>query len=234
MSLSKADREKYGPGWGEVIFGAVLCILLGVFLTAVHLTFKPVTTITKPDPKLAPDQVTYMEGGTDRYRGQGWMRKRQDFLKGRSISLSEEELNVAVVQAGEKASAPAEKSSTLKQKKKEEPTDGPYIIPGTLNFRIADGLVQVSLPFNIPLLDQTVIVQASGTFVKEKGANEIFEFVPSRFYLGSLPLHRVPGLCEELARRAAASEAIPADMKEAWAKAVDVRVEGRVLHVDLP
>jgi hypothetical protein len=205
-----------------------------VLLASLHLILRPVVTVTKlPDPKVLPGQVTYIEGSKDGNRGQGWMRKRQAFLDGQSIEVTEEELNTALVKPSDKPAAPAR--DVLKQKKKKEEEakkDEPYLVPGSLNFRIADKLVQVSLPVRIPLLDTSVVIQAAGTFAK--GSSGTFEFVPQRFYVGSLPLHKVPGLSEELVARASRADAVPEDLRAAWAKVTDVRIEERLLKVDLP
>jgi hypothetical protein len=48
--MSKVDRAIYGPGWGEVIFGALLSLVLGVVLGALLLVLKPVV-IAKETPK---------------------------------------------------------------------------------------------------------------------------------------------------------------------------------------
>lgn len=242
MSSSKVDRANYGPGWGEVILGAVLAILLGVVVAMIYLAFKPVVTVTKlPDPKVAADQVTFIEGSKDTYRGQAWLRKRQAFLDGNSIELTEDELNAALSKAAPKPE-PKAAATVLKQKTKEQEkkkaeeeaaqADAPYFVPGAINFRVADKLVQVSLPVSIPLLDTTVIIQAAGTFAKGPSGN--FEFVPERFYIGSLPVHRIPRASEEIIKRLSASDVLPEDMKTAWAKVADVRIEGRLLKVDMP
>jgi hypothetical protein len=44
----------------------------------------------------------------------------------------------------------------------------------------------------------------------------------------------VPGLSEELVARASRADAVPEDLRAAWAKVTDVRIEERLLKVDLP
>ena len=246
MSFSKVDRATYGPGWGEIIFGAVLAIALGILIAMSFLAFKPVATVTKlPDPKVLEGQVTFMEGSKDAYRGQTWIRKHQAFLDGKSIELTEDELNAAIAKSAAppaKAEPKAEVREIIKPKKKAEAekkkadqaaaADEPYLVPGPINFRVADGLVQVALPVRIPLLDTSVIIQVAGVF--EKGSSGTFEFVARRFYIGSLPVHSIPHASEEIFARLSRSDAIPEDMRSAWAKIVDVRIEKRLLKIDMP
>lgn len=255
-SKKRMERELYGPGWGEVIFGAVLCVALGVLLAMVYLAFKPVAVVASlKDPKILPGQVTFIEGSKDSGRGQAWTRtKRAAFLAGQAVDLNEEELNSEVAfalmlraKAASLAKAePAkpekvEDPNVLRPKKKEEAKpaapapgeaapDAPLLDPGLVNFRIADNAVQISMPVGIPQIEQTVIIQATGVFARSSGGS--FTFVPSKFYVGSLPLHLVPGASEELVKRAFASEYIPADIRTAWEKLSEVRIEGRTLKLD--
>ena len=46
----KTDRAKHGPGWIEVIFGALLSLVLGVLVGALLLAFRPVVVV-KEMPK---------------------------------------------------------------------------------------------------------------------------------------------------------------------------------------
>lgn len=229
MSAANVDREKYGPGWGEVIIGALLALLLGVLLASLYLILKPVATVSRlPDPKVPAGTVTYMAGSNDTRRGQVWTVKHKALMAGHSSSLSEDELNVAFNSAKPE---PAAKSKTLEAKKKEKPAE-PWYVFGAINFRIDKNVFQVAVPVKIPLIDTSIILQSSGSFAKNSDGT--FVFKPDNMYIGSLGLHSIKGLPDEIVRRLMASEAIPEDMRSVWNKASDVRVEGRTLVIEMP
>ena len=54
----KIDRAAHGPGWAEVILGAVLSIVLGVVLGAVVLIIRPVVVAKELPKEPDPNSLT--------------------------------------------------------------------------------------------------------------------------------------------------------------------------------
>lgn len=223
MSSSKIDRALHGPGWVEVTLGALLSILLGGLLAAVYLVTKPVSIVRELPKEKVSGQVYYIEGGKDANKGRTWLRKRQALLEGQSIELTEEELNTALA-------TPTEKPKDGTAAAKQQPSADALFVPGTVNFRLADDRLQVGLPIKFPLLNQTIVVQASGGFEKSGG---LWEYSPDLFYVGSCPLHRLPVIEGLLLKRVFANQGMPDDLAAAWKKLSGVKVEGRVLKLQL-
>ena len=73
--------------------------------------------------------------------------------------------------------------------------------------------------------------QAAGKF--EKG-DDGFVLVPDRFYIGSFPLHRLPGLSSQVLGVIMNRMQIPEDLKVAWKKLANVTVEGSTLKLTMP
>ena len=80
-------------------------------------------------------------------------------------------------------------------------------------------------------LNRQVILQAAGTFEKGDGG---FVLVPTRFYIGSFPLHRLPGLSSQVLGLVMNRMQIPEDLKAAWKKLANVTVEGSTLKLTMP
>ncbi len=217
MSSSKIDRARYGPGWGEVVFGALLSVVLGVVLCAVWLVLKPVPTVTEAPRKPEPGTVYYIRGSADSDLGKAWLRKRHAFLDGQSIGLTEDELNMAV--------------ATPMERPKTEPgrEDEVGLTPGVINFHVARGKLQVALPVKVAFFGRTVIVQASGDFERRGG---FFQFVPTELYVGSCPVERLPVIRSLVLKRIYAAQDIPDELVAAWDKLSEVRIEGRVLKLE--
>ncbi len=215
-----------GPSWTEVIIGAVLSFVLGVALGAAYLVFKPVATVKTLPKDLAADMVYYIEGSHDTSKAKLAAAKQRDLVQGHSIVLTEDELNailapstpVAPAATPGKPGAPAAAAPAAQM-----------LTPEAPNFRVRDGVMQIGLPVRIAAfgwLDQTVILQARGTFTK---SGDTFVFEPSEFYVGSCPVERLPAVQSAIFKRAVA--AAPAEMTAAWSKLTDVAVEGSTLKL---
>ena len=115
------------------------------------------------------------------------------------------------------------------------PAPGGFIQFGTPNFRIADGVLQIGnegeLDVDMLGIKRPLILQASGRFVKQAGG---FAFVPDQLYVGSCPMHKLPGVAEFLLARVLANEKIPEDIAAAWKKLAAVSIEGRSLRLTMP
>ena len=216
------------PSWAEVLIGAGLSLMVGVVLGAAYLVLKPVETVQfLPQPPVA-GEVYFREGSRDTNKGNTWLRKRQAFLDGQSIDLTEDELNTAVATPIEKPKGGAGQPASAA---KPAPADDALLTPGAVNFRIDGGQVQVGVPVRVNLLDATVIVQAAGGFVKK---GDTFTFVPKVFYVGSCAVDRLPIVEGLIMGRLFAAQGVPKELTDAWAKLANVSVDGKTLKLAMP
>jgi hypothetical protein len=104
---------------------------------------------------------------------------------------------------------------------------------GTPNVRINGGEMQVGVPVTVNALglDQKVIVQARGGFVKKENG---FAYEPSSIYFGSCPVERLPFLSNYVRNKALALQTLPEDIKTSWAKLTNVAIEGNALKLTMP
>jgi hypothetical protein len=219
------DRARYGPSWFEVIFGALVSIVLGVVLAVGYFVFRPVTRVKEFPKDPVPGTVYYIEGSRDYSNARRLTAKQRFFAKGGSVVVNEDELNTAA----NPVTAPVAPGS--------EPAAGPSAIlsPGSPNFRIHDGLLQITVPMRIKVdtifLDQTVLVQATGTFVRQGDA---FVFSPKSVYVGSCPVDRIPRAVNFVMKKVFASQPVPPDIAASWGKLADVTIEGSTLRLTMP
>ncbi len=103
--------------------------------------------------------------------------------------------------------------------------------PGVINFRLHDGMLQAAMAGNFSALGFGLapLVQVRGGFVRGAAG---FQLQPAEFYLGSLPLHRLPGLAGWLLNRMlTAQTGVPVELQDAWHKLGNVAVEGDTLKL---
>jgi hypothetical protein len=223
--MAKFDRSHYGPSWIEVILGAVLSIVLGVLLAAGYFVFKPVTKVKELPKEPAAGTVYYIEGSRDYSNARRLVAKQKFFLKGGSVVVNEDEINAAA----SPVSAPVTPGS--------EPAPAPatMVTPGSPNFRIHDGMVQISVPVRLKVdlvyVDTTVLVQATGGFLRR---GSTFVFVPKTVLVGSCPVDRIPRAVEFVMKKIYDVQPVPEDIAAAWAKLADVTVEGTTLRLTMP
>jgi hypothetical protein len=232
---NKIDRAMHGPSWTEVILGAVLSVALGIVLGVVVLVLKPVTVAKseKDIPKESTaEKVYYIEGSRDSAKAKDALSKRKAFAAGRSVNVTEEELNALVTpvpaapppapKPGDKAK-PAEKGAAAA-------SEG-YLAIAAPNFRIRNNVMQVGVPVTVNMLGQKVIVQARGGFTKK---GDEFVFDPNELYFGSCPIQRLPYLPGYVTRKILAAQPIPDDVAAAWPKLANVSIEGNTLKLAMP
>jgi len=240
MKDKKLERALYGPSLFEVTLGAVLSVGLGLVAGVAYLVYKPVETVKAP-PKEAdrvPGQIYFVEGSKETGKAKQWRTKRKQLADSTpgEIALIEDELNLwfapeAPAKAAPKpavAGKPGEPAAPV-----DEPLPDELVTWSHPGFRIADNSVQVSCsatfnPLRMLALDVPLVVQANGGF--EKDGDE-FVYSPKTFYVGSLPVHRIPGVTSYLIKRAKQSQALPEEGIAAWKKVANVTVDGRVLKI---
>jgi hypothetical protein len=232
---SKIDRKPHEPGWGEVILGAALSVVLGVVLGAVALVFKPVI-IVKELPKEPVASATYfVEGTRDTNKAKQAAAKRKAFAQGATgvFSISEDDLNTLAGPATPVPAPGAKPKPGEKAAPAATPPNGESLTAGTPNFRIRDGKVQIGFPVTINSLgpDIKVFVQAQGNFSKK---GDMFVFEPDSLLVGSCPVQRLPYASSYVTQKFLASQKIAEDIAAAWPKVTGVAVEGSMLKLTMP
>lgn len=226
---SKVDRAVHGPGWGEVILGAILSLILGVVLGAVLLVLKPVVIAKELPKQPAADTVYYVEGtkgGSDAARQA--LAKRKAFAEGQSVTVTEAEINAlasaasppaAPVKPGAKPAAPASANET--------------VAVGVPNVRLHGGVMQVGAPVTLTVfgVEQRLIAQARGGFEKD---GDVFVYDPREIYLGSCPVQRLPFVSSYIRAKVLQSQKVPEDIAASWAKLANVAIEGNELKLTMP
>lgn len=241
--MSRRKKANNEPSWFGVIFAALLSVALGVVLGAALLAIKPVTIVKAPvkDEEREAGMVYYVQGSRDTAKAAAATAKRQAFLSGQSVSLTEDDLNLLAGPAPAPIPAKAPKSADKAAKPAEKPAPTPAadgaaadtIVLGTPNFRIVDQDLHVAVPTTLNLLGlaQPVIVQTRGGFVKE---NDMFVYVPQSITIGSLPLDRLPMASRYVRDRVINAQTISNELKVAWAKVANVAIENKTLKLTMP
>jgi hypothetical protein len=221
---SKIDRAHNGPSWTEVTIGALLSVVVGAMLAAAWLVLKPVETVRELPKEPTKGVVYYIEGSANSTQGRLWQRKQQAFMAGQTVSLNEQELNSAVktLTAESAKAAPADSAQP------------DMITAGTVNFRIADGLLQMAAPVDLNiygLFQSKVQIIAQGTFER---SGEKYAFSPTKLYVGSCRVDRLPVVGGLILNKLWAAAALPEALTSAWAGLANVTIEGSQLQLVMP
>src|SRR4051812_40220514 len=232
----KIDRAAHGPGLAEILVGVVLSLILGVLAGAVLLILRPVA-VAKEMPKEKdrdPHAVYYIERSRDTSKAKQALAKRKDFVEGRSIVVTEDEINSITnpapatppgAKAGDKKGPEKKADPKAKGKEKEkgkeappaEENSGDALAVGAPNVRINGSDIQLGVPVTINALGlgQRVIFQAHGGFVKK---DNVFVYEPDQIYFGSCPIQRLPFLAGYVRNKVLEGVKIPEDIKASWVK----------------
>ena len=245
------DKSAHEPGWGEVILGAALSVVIGALLGALALMLKPVAQV-KELPKEPVAGMTYvLEGSHDTAKARQADTKKKAFLAGRSVVVTEDEINSflkplpppapppgAKPKPGEKPKTPDKAPAAAAAKpaapgKPGAPAPDEMLALGDPNLRIRDGVVQIVVPVKVTVLglDQNVLAVSSGTFVKKDSG---FVFAPATLMIGSCPVQRIPFASGFLGKKVLTAKAVPDDIAGAWGKLADVAVDGNTLKLTMP
>lgn len=229
--MSKVDRAIHGPSWGEVIFGAILSVVLGVVIGALLLVLKPVVTAPDVPKEPVPGTVYYTPGARDGNAGRQAMAKRKAFVAGQSVKVTEQEINAladaAVAPAPQTPAKPGEKAAPAPAA-----PEG-FLTPGAPDVRIRSGTMQIAVPVAIDVFGfgTKLIVQARGGTFEKSG--DTYSYQPAEVYLGSCPVQRLPFLNGYVRSKLLASHPIPEDIASAWSKLSNVTIEGNTLNLAL-
>ena len=233
---TKVSRALHGPSWTEVILGAAISLLLGVVLGAALLVLRP-PVVAKTPPKETErvrGAVYYIEGSRDTAKAREAPQKRQAFVGGQSVTVSEEELNALVSMPPSGATAPAKVAEKGKDAARATAAAVAEMLTiGSPNFRIQEGGLQLAVPVTVNTFDLglKLIAQARGGISKQGGS---FAFDAKEMYLGSCPVQRLPVLAGYVRERIIAAQALPDDVKGSWAKLASVTIEGSKLKLTMP
>jgi hypothetical protein len=236
----KIDRATHGPGFVEIVLGAVLSVILGVVLGAGLLILRPVVIEKQMPKEPVRGAIYYIEGSRDTSKAKQALAKRKAFVEGQTVSVTEDEIN-SLIGSNQPAAAPAAAPKAAEKGKAPEkakeaappPPSDDMIATGAPNVRISGSELQVGVPVTINALGfgQKVIVQARGGFVKRESG---FVYEPSSMYFGSCPVQNLPFISNYVRNKAIASQPIPDDIKAAWAKLANVSIEGNALKLTMP
>lgn len=246
MANVKIEKALYGPSWMEVGLGAVLGLLVGVATACVYLTFKPVKTVKEPpkDDSRVPGMVYYQPGRTDGASA-GWQNKQKRFLAGGSVELNESELNAwaavdlkgsAPKPAGPGAPPPAAapaKAPADAAKAGEAPASGQFLSGQVVNFRLIGDRLQFGFTCHLDYfgLGTDVVVHAVGRL---RNTSDGVRFAADEFYIGSCPLNKLAGAGLPLMSKLMSLHPVSDEMKQAWAKVTEAKIEGGQLKLSVP
>lgn len=222
--MSRRDRVANGPSWAEVIFGAILSLVLGVVIGALLLVFRPVVTVKEEPKERERGVVYYVEGVRDPSKARQALAKRKTFVDGQSISVTEEEINALIAPA---PAAPAQGE----KKEGDTAAASEYVKTGTPVVRVHEGFMQIGLPVTVDFLGTKLVAQAQGSLVKQ---GDIFVFEPQTMYLGSCPVNRVPYLSGLVRERVLKAYPLPEDIKQAWGKLANATIDGKTVKLTMP
>lgn len=227
MADNKVEKALYGPSTTEVALGAVLGLLAGVAAAVVFLVFKPVEQVRELPKEPVRGTVYYIPGGESGVKGREWSAKLKQFTGGASVQVVEEELNAwAAASLAKPAAAAAPGAAPAPA------ADNAIFQPGTPNFKIADGKVRIGFKclLNWFGLGREVFVITTGRIER---SGDGFAFTPDTLYLGSCPLHLLPGISGPLVSHLVGKKTVPDELRSAWAKLADVTVEGSTLKLSV-
>lgn len=234
MANKKIEKALYGPSTVEVALGAVLGLLLGVAVAGVYLVFKPVQSVKEPPKEPVKGVVYYLPGKTDATKARSWQDKAATFVKGGEVIANEDELNAwatSLAAAAKAEAKPGEKPKAEEKKPEGTPAGGnEFLSASGLNFRLDGDRLHVAqkVLLNYYGFSKEVIMQASGNFQR---GGESFVFKPDEIYLGSCPVHALPGVGGSLMKALVAKARTPDDFRAAWSKITAMSVEGGLLKV---
>ena len=225
----KIEKALYGPSATEVALGAVLGLVAGVLAACVYLIFKPVSQVREMPKEPVRGMLYYLPGGDSGAKSRTWSAKQKQLVAGTSISLVEDELNAwatSTFGAAAKAPAPGGKAGDANA------GGGGIFQPGTPNFRIVDGKIQIGTKcvLNWYGLTHEVVVLTTGVFER---SGDRFVFKPETLHLGSCPLHLLPAVAGPLFDHLVEKKKIPDEIKSAWVKIDEVAIEGPTLKLTI-
>ncbi|MEO6993389.1 MAG: hypothetical protein ABI273_07155 [Lacunisphaera sp.] len=226
----KIEKALYGPSLTEVVLGAILGLLAGVLVACVYLVFKPVLTVRELPKDQPRGMVYYIPGANGNSRGSGWFAKQKLFLAGKSVQLVADELNGWVEGTVKLDAPPAAAPTTNAKTPAPAGASNAIFTPSKPNFKIANDKLQIGMmcTLNWYGMMTNVVLQSTGTFTKD---GDHYVYKPDTLYLGSCPLHLLPGVAGFLMSHIISTGKVPDEFRDAWYKLNDVEVRGGELKL---
>lgn len=232
----KIEKALYGPSIVEVFLGAVLGLAAGVLTACVFLVFKPVPTVREIPKDRPRGMVYFVPGSESRVHGATWQAKQKQFLSGTSVQLVEDELNSWLTASIKLAAPPAAPKPGASAPPASPPAgadstaSNQIFIPSKPNFKIANEKLQIgaTCTLNWYGVMTDVTLQSTGIFTKD---GDHFVYTPDTLYLGSCPLHMLPGAAPLLMSHLFSKAKVPDEFRDAWYKLNDVAVSGAYLKL---
>jgi hypothetical protein len=213
------QRALIGPSIFEILFGALASLLLGAVLAFAWLIGSGETAMNQPTEGARINPIPFVAGESTPPGNLNWERKQQAFLEGQSgqLAFTDTELNAWSSSTPDPAETPVD----------------PLLSTGRLNFRIHDGMLQVSTLTTVTVLGQKLggVLQSRGGFIATEAG---LRFEPRETYFGSLAVHRFPNVHRWLLTRVSRQPLVPEDVLGSWSRVNRAAVEGDFLTVTIP
>ncbi len=239
MANKKIEKALYGPSTTEVALGAILGLIAGLLAACVFLIFKPVQQVKELPKEPVRGAVYYIPGSEAKNKSQSLTAKQKAFIGGANVELNEDELNAWASATFGAAATPAAPKPGAKPPAKpgeaakpDQPAYDGIFNPGSPNFKIKDGTLQIGTKcvLNWYGLTYEVIVLTTGTVTR---SGDDMVYVPKTLYLGSCPVHLIPGAAAPLTSHLIGKKKTPDEIRSAWAKVKSATIEGSTLKLSM-
>ncbi len=229
MSTRKIERALYGPSTTEVALGALLGLLLGVFLACVYLVTKQPQKVSEVPKDPLTGTVYYRLGSEDATKSVAWQTKQAEFLAGGTVDLVEEELN-AWAAAQFAPVAPAAKPAASADTPPPPPAEPDFLAFSRPNFHVTGDHLQIAvqLTLNYSGLSYSTLALVTGSFVRK---DDQVVFAADKIHVGSCPMHVLPGVRKKTADWVLASLKLTDDHRVAWTKVERVSIGGGIIKI---
>ncbi len=177
--------------------------------------------------------VYFVPGAESNATGRPWTATQKQFIAGTSVTVVEEELNAWAASAFSGTpppkAGPAPKAPAKPEEAKPPTLDGIFN-PGTPNFKISGGKLQIGTKciLNWYGLTKEVMLVTTGDLVK---SGDKFVYSAHTLYLGSCPVHLLPAAAGPLMSTLLDKKKAPDAINSAWAKLGDATIEGNTLKL---
>jgi hypothetical protein len=252
MADPNIQKALHGPSAFEVALGAILGIAVGALACVFYLVYKPVEKVLVLPKDPAPNMVYVITGKESNARSKGWQAKFKSLAAGGEFYLREEEMNAWAATFSEYKPAdpnappapPAPAKPAPKPAAKPKPGDKAkpealepeaetkqeFFFATSPNFSIKDSRLQIVLQckFDYYGIGSDVWVKVLGHFTL---TGDGYVFTPEEFYLGSCPLHLLPGSSPYLTGLIIGKYKIPEEIVQAWGKVSILTLEGDQMKI---
>lgn len=251
MADKNIEKALHGPSSFEVAVGAVLGIAVGIVASVLYMVFKPVEKVPALPKTLAANTIYVVPGKESTTRARGWQTKLTIFTTGGEILLKEEELNAwgATLSDYKPADPNLPKPPTppkaapkqpAKQKSGDKKSPGDpdeeteekqvFFAASAPNFSIKENRLQIALQCKLDYygIGQDVWVKVNGHFALSA---EGYKFAPDEYYVGSCPLHLIPGGPQIVTNLIVDDLKLSDEVKAAWPKVSILTLEGDQMKV---